>query len=35
MNAYKNGSLEGLSIRNWIQNYTTAEGFVNNLNISD
>jgi hypothetical protein len=35
MNAYKNGSLEGLSMRNWIASYANADSFVHQMNISD
>lgn len=35
MNAYKNGSLEGLSMRNWIASYANAESFIQYMNISD
>lgn len=35
MNAYKNGSLTGVSIRNWIASYTTAELFFLHMSISE
>jgi len=35
MNAYKNGSLLGVSMRNWIPSYANAESFLNNMKISD
>ena len=35
MNAYKNGSLSGVSMRNWIPSYASAESFFNYMKISD
>lgn len=35
MNEYKNGSLQAVSMRNWINSYTSMNLFVQNMKISE